>query len=82
MTKMTGKLRQRMLEAFEKSMAQVFAGGLRVVAERINGKSVVVRLFVTDDKGAPIIELGSAEMAEGDALTATGIKEGLRISLE
>ena len=41
MTKMTGKLRQRMLESFEKSMAQVFAGGLRVVAERINGKSVV-----------------------------------------
>ena len=82
MTKMTGKLRRRMLELFEKSMAQVFAGGLRVVAERINGKSVVVRLFVTDDKGAPIIELGSAEMAEGETLTATGIKEGLRISLE
>jgi hypothetical protein len=82
MTKMTGKLRQRMLESFEKSMAQVFAGGLRVVAERINGKSVVVRLFVTDDKGAPIIEIGSAEMAEGDSLTATGIKEALRISLE
>ena len=82
MTKMTGKLRQRMLESLEKSMAQVFAGGLRVVAERINGKSVVVRLFVTDDKGAPIIEIGSAEMAEGDSLTATGIKEALRISLE
>ena len=82
MTKMTGKLRQRMLESFEKSKAQVIAGGLRVVAERINGKSVVVRLFVTDDKGAPIIEIGSTEMAEGDSLTATGIKEALRISLE
>ena len=82
MTKMTDGLRRRMLESLEKSMAQVFVGGLRVVAERINGKSVVVRLFVTDDKGAPIIELGSAEMAEGETLTATGIKEGLRISLE
>ena len=82
MTKMTDGLRQRMLESLEKSMAQVFAGGLQVVAERINGKSVVVRLFVTDDKGAPIIEIGSAEMAEGDTLTATGINEALRISLE
>ena len=82
MTKMTDGLRRRMLESLEKSMAHVFAGGLQVMAERINGKSVVVRLFVTDDKGAPIIELGSAEMAEGDALTATGIKDGLRISLE
>ena len=82
MMKMTDGLRRRMLESLEKSMAQVFAGGLMVVAERINGKSVVVRLFVTDDKGEPIIEIGSAEMAEGDALTATGIKEGLRISLE
>ena len=82
MTKMTDGLKRRMLESLEKSMAQVFAGGLQVMAERINGKSVVVRLFVTDDKGAPIIELGSAEMAEGETLTATGIKEGLRISLE
>ena len=82
MMKMTDGLRRRMLESLEKSMAQVFAGGLMVVAERINGESVVVRLFVTDDKGEPIIEIGSAEMAEGDALTATGIKEGLRISLE
>ena len=82
MTKMTDGLKRRMLESLEKSMAQVFAGGLRVVAERINGKSVVVRLFVTDDKGAPIIEIGSAEMAEGDSMTATVIKEALRISLE
>jgi len=82
MTKMTDGFKRRMLEALEKSMAQVFAGGLKIVAERINGKSVVVRLFVTDDKGAPIIEAGSAEMAEGDTLTATGIKEALRISLE
>ena len=82
MTKMTDGLKRRMLESLEKSMAQVFAGGLQVVAERINGKSVVVRLFVTDDKGAPIIEICSAEMAEGDTLTATGVKEALRISLE
>ena len=82
MTKMTGGIKRRMLESLKKSMAQVFAGGLQVVAERINGKSVVVRLFVTDDKGEPIIEVGSAEMAEGDALTATWIKEALRISLE
>ncbi len=82
MTKMTDGFKRRMLESLEKSMAQVFAGGLKIVAERINGKSVVVRLFVTDDKGAPIIEVGSAEMAEGDTLTATGIKEALRISLE
>ena len=82
MTKMTGGIKRRMLESLEKSMAQVFAGGLQVVAERINGKSVVVRLFVTDDKGLPIIEIGSAEMAEGDTLTATGIKEALRISLK
>lgn len=81
MTKMTDGLKRRMLESLEKSMAQVFAGGLKIVAERINGKSVVVRLFVTDDNGAPIIEAGSAEMAEGDTLTATGIKEALRISL-
>ena len=33
MTKMTGGLRQRMLDSLEKSMAQVFAGGLKVVAE-------------------------------------------------
>lgn len=82
MTKMTDGFKRRMLESLEKSMAQVFAGGLKIVAERINGKSVVVRLFVTDDKGAPIIDAGSAEMAEGDTLTATGIKEALRISLE
>ena len=82
MTKMTDGLRQRMLESLEKSMAQVFAGGLQVVVERISGKSVVLRLFVTDDKGLPIIEIGSAEMAEGDTLTATGIKEALRISLK
>ena len=82
MTKMTGGIKRRMLESLEKSMAQVFAGGLQVVVERISGKSVVLRLFVTDDKGLPIIEIGSAEMAEGDTLTATGIKEALRISLE
>ena len=81
MTKMTGGIKRRMLESLEKSMAQVFAGGLQVVVERISGKSVVLRLFVTDDKGLPIIEIGSAEMAEGDTLTATGIKEALRISL-
>ena len=45
MTKMTDGLRRRMLDSLEKSMAQVFAGGLMVVAERINGKSVVVRLL-------------------------------------
>ena len=82
MTKMTGGIKRRMLESLKKSMAQVFAGGLQVVDERISGKSVVLRLFVTDDKGLPIIEIGSAEMAEGDTLTATGIKEALRISLE
>ena len=82
MTKMTDGIKRRMLESLEKSMAQVFAGGLQVVVERISGKSVVLRLFVTDDKGEPIIDVGSAEMAEGDALTATGIKEALRISLE
>ena len=82
MTKMTGGIKRRMLESLEKSMAQVFAGGLQVVVERISGKSVFLRLFVTDDKGLPIIEIGSAEMAEGDTLTATGIKEALRISLE
>ena len=82
MTKMTDGIKRRMLESLEKSMAQVFAGGLQVVVERISGKSVVLRLFVTDDKGLPIIEIGSAEMAEGDTLTATGIKEALRISLE
>ena len=82
MTKMTDELRQRILESLEKSMAQVFAGGLQVVAERISGKSVIVRLFVTDDQGVPVIEIGRAKMAEGDTLTATGIKEALRISLE
>ena len=82
MTKMTGGIKRRMLESLEKSMAQVFAGGLQVVVERISGKSVVLRLFVTDDKGLPIIEIGSAEMADGDTLTATGIKKALRISLE
>lgn len=81
MIKMTDRRKTRMLESLEQSMAQVFAGGLQVVAERINGKSVVVRLFVTDDNGEPIIEVGSAEMAEGDTLTAIGVKEALKISL-
>ena len=81
MSKMTDRMKALMLASLKQSMAQVFAGGLQVVAERINGKSVVVRLFVTDDHGEPIIEVCSAEMVEGDTLTATGVKEALKISL-
>lgn len=82
MSKMTDELKQRVLESLENSMEQVFAGGLRVEAVRIDRYRVVIQLFVTDDKGRTIVDLGSAELAEGDTLTVTGIREALKISLK
>ena len=70
MSKMTDRMKALMLASLEQSMAQVFAGGLQVVVERISGKSVVLRLFVTDDKGLPIIEIGHEAARLNAALQA------------
>lgn len=56
MSKITDELKQRMLkaleatEALEKNMEQVFAGGLRVEAVRIDRYRVVIQLFGSAEK--------------------------------
>ena len=84
MSEITGALKgmavnERALEALKQQMEAVFVGGIQITVERVWDGKASIRLFLTDAQGERLVEMGGAELYEGDSLTATGMQKALTV---